>query len=126
MKPTRYAELARQAVGRMQNLGQDPIDAVCWAIEQAIDEHLGSVDLPSLPMRCKGMRRVALWLAHNGRGTPSTIAHALHTDVRVVSRVLGRLRKAGIAHSNAGRWSLVTKATAAEPTSPMATTKASA
>lgn len=105
--PLRYQELARQAVARMQSLCGDPVESVCWAIERAIDEHLGSVDLPSLPIRCRGMRRVALWLSHHGRGTPSTIAAALHTDPRVISRALRRLQAARICSKSGRVWTLV-------------------
>jgi DNA-binding transcriptional ArsR family regulator len=107
VKPLRYQELARMAVGRMNGLSEDPVAAVCWAIEKAIDEHLSSVDLPTLPTHCRGMRRVALWLAHHGRGTPSAISLALGTTPRVVSRTLRRMRDKGITRSDKGRWSLV-------------------
>lgn len=116
--PLRYQELARQAVARMQSLSGDPVESVCWAIERAIDEHLGSVDLPSLPLRCRGMRRVALWLSHHGRGTPSTIASALHTDPRVISRTLKRLQTARICSKSGRVWTLVSSASPAITPSP--------
>lgn len=95
---TRYQELAKQAHARMTQLGHDPVAAICWAIEQAVDENIGAaVDIPSLPLRNRGMRRTALLLAHHGVATPSMVARGLGTKSKVAWVYLRRLVRDGHA-----------------------------
>lgn len=99
---TRYRELAAQAQARITNLGHDPVAAICWAIERAVDENVGeAVDIPGLPLRCRGMRRAALYLAHHSVATPSMVARALGTSRKVAWTYLGRLVKDGHASKDA-------------------------
>ncbi len=110
--PKRYQELAREALARVDVLGEDPVAAVCRAIEKAVDEHLNAIDIPGIPVRCRGMRRVAHYLAHHGSGTPSTIGLAHGYSASVASAYLRRMKRAGVVTSREGRWELQREARA--------------
>ncbi len=97
-RPTRYAELARMAIAKHQQLGVALEHAIAQAIEAAVNENIGeALDFPAIKTSNIGMRRTALFLAHHGAATPSQVDHALRLGRSGSGKCLKRLVRDGVA-----------------------------
>ena len=103
MRKIRFYELARKAVKGHNIIGVDLINSIVLAIEQAIDEHNDGVpSFPTIPRRCRGMRRCAQLLAEQPM-TPSTLATTIGTHRSVTWYYLRRLVRMGIVEKVPGQ-----------------------